>query len=737
MATHAVEDGFEFADEPSTHQQAQPMPQEGHSWPILLVDDEADVHAATQLALKGMHLEGRSLAFFHAYSAQEARALLASGQRFAVALIDVVMETDDAGLQLVRHIREELGDTALRIVLRTGQPGYAPELQTIEQYDINDYKTKSELTQVRLFITLAMAVRSYAQIRQLELSRRGLEQILTATRVLGQPAGLEQFAQGLVTQLCALLQLEAHCLVCAAMREGERPPYVLAAAGRYQGWMGMQLSALPQERVKTRLLQALSSQAHNFDDGASLFFAGAHETHLAVFVDIPRALQPLELGLLQVFCSNIAVAFENLQLYLDINDLAFTDHLVQLPNRNAMVSAIDVRDYPDGTLALLDLDGFSDINSVLDANFGDAVLQAVARRLDVALQGCAMVARVGGDLFGIYGPQQVVQPKRLAEIFSHPFVIHGGEPLRISATAGLARLNKNDGGVQAFKNASVALKQAKQQARGKALFFCTTQTEAAQERMLLLNRLRAAFSEERLCLYYQPFVDLRSGQVRGAECLLRWLTEDGRFIRPDQFIPLAEQSGLMIALGQWVVATALRWRKSLQSLVAEDFRVAINVSQMQFAEPDFVPRFLAQLQRIGVPGQQVEVELTESVAVGNTQELAAKLAALRAAGVHVAMDDFGTGYSSLSVLQRLDLDKLKIDRSFVSGAQDAAQAFDIAHTIITLAQHLQLATIAEGIETEQQRQALLAAGCQLGQGYLFSRPLPEAQFLSWMAAHHG
>ena len=174
-------------------------------WRILIVDDDADIHHVTLLALKGVVVEGRTLEFVHAYSAAEARVCLAENNDLAVALLDVVMETEDAGLQLIRYLREDLGNCALRVILRTGQPGYAPEIDTIRSYDINDYKSKSELTRVRLFTSLTVAIRSYWQIHQLEVNRRGLELIVAGSTELSKPRGLRRFAEGVVTQLCALL----------------------------------------------------------------------------------------------------------------------------------------------------------------------------------------------------------------------------------------------------------------------------------------------------------------------------------------------------------------------------------------------------------------------------------------------------------------------------------------------------------------------------------------------------
>ena len=721
-----------FADDPAGLGHAPP-PAPGAAWHVLIVDDEPDVHAATKLALKGIQVEGRSLAFSHAHSAAQAMQLLAGPTPFAVAFIDVVMECEDAGLHLVRQIRETLRDHALRIVLRTGQPGYAPEIDTIRQYDINDYRTKSELTQVRLFTCLTMAVRAYAQIRQMEAGRRGLEQVLAASIELGKLVGLKKFASGVVTQLCALLNVDTQCLVCAATHPTEYTPYVLAAGGTYSAWIGLPLQDVPEARVRDNLQHALLLRRHSLGDGASLYFQGYGGQALAAFVDVQRPLQPLEKELLEVFCSNISVAFENLQLYLNINDLAFNDSLVHLPNRNALVQAIDGRGPQPTTVALVDLDGFADINSILDDSFGDAVLQSVALKLRGAFPEDTMVARLGGDLFGVYGPTRQVTPERIAAVFAEPFATENDEPMRLSATTGLVRLSgEPQPGVAVLKNAGAALKQAKRFQRGKALYFEAVQADAARDRIQMLNRLRTSFSEDRLFLHYQPFLHLRDDRVVGAEALLRWKNAEGQFIPPDQFVPIAEQSGLMIPLGEWVARTAMRWRAGLRGQVDEHFRVAINVSRIQFAEPDFAQKFLAILDDSGLRGPQVEIELTESVAIDNLDKLMSKLQTLRGRGIRVAMDDFGTGYSSLSVIQRLQLDHLKIDHSFVSGDQVDEGSFEIARTVIAMADHLRLSTIAEGVETQAQCDALLAAGCQEGQGYLFSRPLGEADFLAWL-----
>lgn len=704
-------------------------------WRVLLVDDEPDVHTATKVALRNLDIEGRRLEFQHAYSDAEARKVLQQEAPFAVAVIDVVMESDTAGLDLVRYIREELADAQVRLILRTGQPGYAPEISTIQNYDINDYRTKSELTQSRLFTSLTMAVRSYSQLCQLEAGRVGLEQILDATRELSRPSGLQQFATGLLTQLCALLRIDCDGLLCAALHPATRQPYILAAAGQYSNWTGKLLEELPEGGIRSRLEQSLQAREHVLNGDIGLFFEGANGQALAAYVNIGRQLSELEQQLLEVFCNNMSTAFENLQLYLDIEALAFRDTLVDLPNRNALLQLLDQHSGEQHTLALVDLDNFADINNILDESFGDAVLQAVARQLCSAFSEQCMVARLASNLFGVYGPDVEVNPDQIQSLFAQPFQVGDGQTLRLSATTGLARAEGRCG-KDLLKNAGAALKQAKRLVRGKHLYFKLEQSRAARDRINMLQMLRTALSEQHLQLYYQPFICLRNRQVTGAECLLRWRTPDGQFISPEDFIPIAEQSGLMVAIGEWVLRTALRWRISLQDRVADDFRVAVNISQVQFAEPSFVERLLSILRETGVPRHQLELELTESVAIEDFDRLKSKLQQIQAAGIDIAMDDFGTGYSSLSVLQRLDLNRLKIDRSFISGEKNH-DSFDMAKTIIAMAEHLELQTIAEGIETEEQCAELLASGCEEGQGYLFARPMPEADFIVWLDAWPG
>jgi len=704
-------------------------------WRVLIVDDDGDVHKATELAMQGLMVEGQPLVFLHASSAAQARQLLASESDLAVVLLDVVMESEDAGLQLVRHIREELRLNALRIVLRTGQPGYAPEIETVQAYDINDYKTKSELTRTRLYTVLTAAVRSYRQICALEANRRGLEMIVESSTSLSRMRGLARFAEGVVTQLCALLGILPEGLVCAQVAgEAASEVRIVAAAGQYSGLIDRPLAQVKIATVRERLERCLREQRSLYDDGTVLYFGLGQGRAMAALVDVGRELDELDQQLLRAFCSNIAVGFENVILYGQLLDQAYNDPLLRLPNRNRFVELLDknLKDPQGVTLALIDIDDFSDINDAFGHHFGDQVLQAVVHRLGETLGLNTAMARVGADTFGVLGEHARVCPESVQAVFAEPFVV-SGERLQLSATTGLVRLGESTAiGSELLLDAQIALKRAKQHQRGSSQYFSAAMGSDARERFKLLKGLRTGFEESQLFVVYQPQVDLASGSAIGVEALLRWRTPDGRFVAPDQFIPLAEQSGLIIPIGEFVVRTACQQLAKLRRQGHRDFRMAVNISMAQFRHPGFLGMLSRALQDAGVEGQHMELEITESMAMEDAELVLRVLADIKRLGFRVAIDDFGTGFSSLSQLRQLEVDRLKIDRAFVHEAQSSTAGSTIAQMVINLGHGLGLTVIAEGIETEEQRQYLIGLGCHEGQGWLFARPMPPAELEAWL-----
>lgn len=735
------DDLLSFVDEvPDKAHSARPQ----HSkvpWQVLIVDDDHFVHNSTKLALRDIQLEGRPLEFLSVYSAAEAKDFLRShGNQIAVILLDVVMETEDAGLVLVSTIRNELKLAMVRIILRTGQPGYAPELATIQNLDINDYKNKAELSRNGLISSLTVALRSYSQLQQLEQSRRGLEKIVQGSCDLSRIRGLSAYAEGAVLQICSLLGVSAEGLVCVqGMNEGQSEAHIIAAAGKYASLINQPLSALPSNQMQQALQLCLQKRNSQFSELTTLYFKLDEQRAVATCVLSDRVLSELDQQLLKAFCGSITIGFDNVVIHEKLEAEAFVDPLLGIPNRNGFEKLIirQQERFQNALLLLIDIDDFSAINATLDQHYGDDVLRAVCQRIQLLVGDATLVGRVSGDCFALIGPLSVTDCNAIVQALQEPLLINAS-PLTISVTCGVVKLTeheKSSCATELLKDANIALKQAKLFNRGSMQYFDVNLRLAAEARISLLGGLREAFSAKHLFLHYQPQICLKTGRVIGAEALLRWKTQKGEFIPPDQFIPLAEQSGIIVPIGSWVLQTACNDARQLLNSGYDDFRVAVNVSHAQLRETGFVAELERALRLTGLPGKNLELELTESIAIEDIAFINQLLNKIHQLDVSIALDDFGTGYSSLNLLHQLKIQRLKVDRSFVSKLLSNSKESKLAQVMVHLAQDFELKTIAEGIETEAQSLQLKAMGCEEGQGYFFAKPMDFATLQQWMAAY--
>lgn len=548
---------------------------------LLVVDDDRDVHSVTELLLRDLTFDGYRLQLLHAHSSAEAFGILEKTTDIAIILLDVVMESDDAGLQLVKKIRETLHRKKVRIILRTGQPGYAPELETISNFDINDYKTKTELTRERLFTCLMAAARSYLQLAQLE-------------------------------------------------------------------------------------------------------------------------------------------------------QLAYEDHLTGLHNRNGLLKAMEIAaaSGQTQTLILLDLDHFSMLNDSFGNELADYYLQQVAKRLQ-AIPSSITAARLAADKFAVLSHT----PMSLSEQFCRDML--SKEPIyiddiaqQVSCCMGIATTHNDINPSENLSHAYMALKRAKNAGIGQTVVFNDAMVEALRERVGLISSLNKCMDREQLYLAYQPQYNLATMQIIGVEALARWVDDSGRHVSPAIFIELAEQAGLIHRLGQLVMVKALKECKILCETIP-GFRVAVNVSSLQFKHPDFLGQVFAALSEARVEPKYLEIELTESAAMDFSTDTERKLTKLREAGISLAIDDFGTGFSSLAYLEKLQANCLKIDKSFVDKITESGSGLRIVQTVLALGHRLNMRVLAEGIEYNSQLQELIAMGCDQGQGYLMAKPMKQALLLDW------
>lgn len=704
-------------------------------WRVLIIDDDEDVHHSTLFALNGLVLFGRPLQFLHAYSAAEAQQKLLGEPELALVLLDVVMETHDAGLLLVDFLRNQAKLYATRVVLRTGQPGHAPEHDTIIQYDINDYKTKSELTQHKLVTTVIAALRAYDQLCVIETGRNGLELIVSCSGGFLNEEDLHLFSGNVITQMAALLRTGAEGLVCAHQNDGLSNFTVMAGAGRFASALNRSLAELDDVRISGLLRTALASgQCHFEGHEAVLYFGQKDGWAMAAYISKKTPLQPMEQRLLSVFGVNLSSALHNYGLMTRLRNDAYVDALLQLPNRTSFVEKLTHTLHTSDAsflLALIDIDDFAEVNDLMGHAYGDKLLQAFARCLMDEFGSDVFLARVSSDSFGLLGSDQCISHQRIKQALEHRVVV-AGQPHLVSVTVGFAP--KNTGtktGLDWLKDAGIALKYAKRHHRGRFSTFSDDMASVSRHRTQLLEGLHKAFTDARLFMVYQPQVNLTTGQLIGFESLIRWRTADGRFIPPDQFIPVAEHSGLIVALGDWILQTACRDMRRLKAQGLRGCHMAVNVSVVQFQSDGFLDRVVRTLQEHQLEPRELELEITESVAMLGRDVVEQVLSQLRSLGVAVAIDDFGTGYSSLSYLEQLPVDRIKIDQTFVTKLQ-APGGPRIAEMITQLGHKLDLQVLAEGIEDAGAWRALHAMGCDEGQGYFMSRPLDFEALVVWL-----
>ncbi len=427
-----------------------------------------------------------------------------------------------------------------------------------------------------------------------------------------------------------------------------------------------------------------------------------------------------------------------------IHYLAFHDALTGLPNRTLLIDRIEQaireaqrRDSLVGIL-FLDLDNFKTVNDTLGHDFGDELLQGAAMRIRSALRAEDTLARLGGDEFIVLitDPQSpadvAVVSQKIIDAMNVPFVI-AGHTFHITCSIGMSVFPRDgkDSGVL-LRTADEALYEVKKEGRNRATFHTPEMHEAAVESIRLENDLREAIRLDQFVLHYQPVINLQTGRIVSAEALIRWLHPERGLISPLRFIPLAEEKGLILILGEWVMRTACEQNRQWQLAGLPVVPIAVNLSALQCREPSLENTVRTILKETGVDPSLLELEITEGTLMQQTDALRDRMQEIKKLGIRFSLDDFGTGYSSLSYLTRFPIDTLKIDRSFIRDMMDDPKDLAVVDTIVDLADNLQLRTIAEGVEKIEQVTLLKLLGCHAMQGYYFSPPVPADQFAQFL-----
>ena len=425
---------------------------------------------------------------------------------------------------------------------------------------------------------------------------------------------------------------------------------------------------------------------------------------------------------------------------IEMTHIAQHDVVTNLPNRLFLVDRITQaislarRQARSIAVLFLDLDRFKSINDSLGHAAGDLLLQSISKRIVADVRGSDTVSRLGGDEFVIL-LSEIAHPEDAATSANKILLSLGtphcieGQDVHIEASMGISIYPEDGEDAETLiKSADTAMYHAKDSGRNNIKFFKAEMNLRAVERQYLEAGLRCAVERGEFSLHYQPKVNLDTGEITGAEALIRWQHPDRGFIPPDAFVPIAEECGLIVQIGRWVLREACGQARKWQDADLPFKRISVNVSATEFRAKNFVESVSTILRETGLDARYLDIELTESVLMRHVESAAAVLRALKLIGVHIAVDDFGTGYSSLSYLQQFPIDILKIDKCFVHQITDDFKGSAIVSAIIDMGKNLEQCVIAEGIETEDQLAFLRARHCTEGQGYLFSRPVAATQF---------
>ncbi|MCG8613541.1 MAG: EAL domain-containing protein [Pseudomonadales bacterium] len=730
---------------------------------VLAVDDDADFQQSTAFALSRLHVLDHPIELLQANSYSQASQILAEHTDIAIALVDVVMETEDAGLRLVRAIRDVLGNNEIRIILVTGQPGIAPMQEVMQQTDIDDYWTKSDLSIQRLQTILTTNFRSFGRIREINRAKRGLQLIAESSGILYSSRDLNELSNKMLEEIAKLLGMPTEGMICIKSANEERSageaPRVITGSGEFVSCFGQAITTLDNIEIRKRLEHTLRNRESSYEqDFTCLFFpddlAGSD---YVMYINTARPLTATEIELLRVFSINICGGLHNVALVSKLDCLAYEDDLLHIPNRNALLRTLDnLLRRPqrnEYALALIDIDNFSNINSVLGNRQGDQVLGFVAHYLQYTFDKTVLVARVKDDLFAVLGPANQVDADRIRVL--SPILTESAvnlvkpapdnikyciETLQQITSINISSVHfplelADSSAVNVLTKAGITLKSAKKKGIGQHVHFdpkTSTQTDTHFQMLLALQR---GLKAREIAVVLQPQFCIRTGEVIGFEALARWCDSSGKMISPAEFIPVAESSGLILHLGQQVLEISCQYARQLKEKGYGNLRIGVNLSAIQFELTDMAEKVKATIAAAGISPQQIEVEVTESVAMQSYDLVIHHLQTLRKAAINIAIDDFGTGFSSLGILSELPADRLKIDKSFIDNLQADDGSPAIAQTVIHLGERFGMKVIAEGVETVTQLRWLQKHGCDEVQGYLYARPMAIAETFNWLQSY--
>ena len=649
----------------------------------------------------------------------------------ALIFIDVVMEEDDSGLRLVNTIREVIGNAEMRIVLLTGQPGFAPESGIMKMLDIDEYWNKSDLSAEKLQSIVNSNVRTWEYISQIRSAKQGLQLVLDASRSINGKHDMASFSYAVLKEISNILKItEGGGIFCSSNSDPSSECLILSTYGCFSGIKGQPVGPnLPAEMLQD-FKQAIRERRHIFSKHHSVFFFETPDQQGADYITIVKSDNPISEQneyLLKVFSENVSTGFANISLLNRLTELAYTDVSLNLQNRNWLTREIknmNAQERLKTRLVIFDIYQFDEKAFTFGHEFCNKLMKLVYQSIvDSFTRYDPRIALISNKAFGmlvsvdfdISDAVSYFQNKQKFEIEQVKQYID----VRILELKLNVALNLTPEKVISLAESSLNSSQLNQT---KYIQHTEEKTDQITRRYELMAELRTAIGNKSLQVALQPKISLSTLKPAGFEALARWQRADGSFVRPDEFIELAETAGLINELDHVIFEKILETINQLKEQGC-NLPVAFNASSYDLVEPSYFEQIKTKIEEYNILPSMLELEVTETQAISNYNLIKEALERFIALGMKVSIDDFGTGYSSLAHINEIPSTSIKIDRYFVSDLEFNDNNQYMIKMILSLANQFNFSVIAEGVENEFEAQWLHQQGCETAQGYYFSKPL--------------
>ena len=737
---------FEFSAEEDTAGPSQ------KNWVVLSVEDNQPYQDVLESALQEVAFEGRKIELLRASSAASAATILSKRQDISLILLDIVMETDDAGFYLIDTIRNVIGDELVRIVVLTGQPGVKPHDKAINEYNISEYWNKTDLSADKLKSVVVSNLRTWQISQELQIARRGLQMIVDASRSLTARQDTSEFAHTVLEEIARVINVPNTggivCIVKTGIESLQLAP-IVAASSHFRELIDARLENVfsiydedRKQRVEKAIFEAWQTQQHIFENDFTLLFFDTSEhdeKQYLMLVDSPHALDSNHLNLLQAFAENISSGFVNQALMNKLSQLAYLDTPTGIHNFNWLARELGQQStyhINNSSLVLFRLLNYETAEMIAGHDYATKMFKAFCLFINEQLPKHYLLAVWDRETVAlVFTLDNKPGEDKLRAIRNTTMEM---DELDIQLQFHVGTMDFKDTQSLSLAEVLVLANTALGKARSSGVDvynFDYALIQRLANRMRILTALKKALTtREAFFLVLQPKVNLATGKPVGFEALLRWRMEDNTLCPPSEFIPIAEASGLSLEISEMVVAKTI---EVIQRLQAEGYSlpVSFNLANSDVVSPIIFNEIHRCIDEQEIDASLLDIEVTETQATEDYTVINPLLRSFIDKGVGVSIDDFGTGYSSLSQLADLAATTIKLDQKFVNDltAENKDKALHIVQMIARLAERFAFKLIAEGVETEEQRQLLMDNGYQHAQGYYFAKPMPMDELLDWLA----